>query len=189
MTIKSATFVKGIVGPDEALAGDIPQVAFIGRSNVGKSSVINALTREKGLAKTSSMPGLTKEINLFLINKSFFLVDLPGYGYAKASREVQERLQRLIYWYLFESEYKQRKVILIIDANVGATENDLKMIYSLEEHKKTVVIAANKVDKLKKSVYEVQMQKIRDAVGNHRVIPCSTKKNTGISELLNEVLK
>lgn len=189
MTIKSATFVKGVVGPDEALESDTPQVAFIGRSNVGKSSVINALTREKGLAKTSSMPGLTKEINLFLINKSFYLVDLPGYGYAKASRDVQEQLQRLIYWYLFDAPYQQRKVILIIDANVGATENDLKMIYSLEEHKKNVVIVANKADKLKPSVYAQQMQAIHDAVGNHRVIPCSTKKNTGISELLGEVLR
>jgi len=85
MRITSATFVKGIVGSDEILEGEFPQIAFIGRSNVGKSSVINSLTNQKGLAITSSFPGRTREINLFLINDAFYLLDLPGYGYAKAS--------------------------------------------------------------------------------------------------------
>src|SRR3989344_2302589 len=102
MQITSAEFVKGVVGEDEILTDGTPQIAFIGRSNVGKSSVINSLAQKKDLARTSAFPGRTQEINLFLINRSFYLVDLPGYGYAKMSKEKQFELQDLIAWYLFE---------------------------------------------------------------------------------------
>ena len=114
MLINSAVFVKGINGTDKLLESTIPQVAVIGRSNVGKSSLINSLTGKKGLAITSHFPGRTREINLFLINKKLYLLDLPGYGYAKASHEVRESLFKLIDWYLFKSEYKQKKVVLIV---------------------------------------------------------------------------
>ena len=83
MKINSAKFVKGIIGSDDILTDGLPQVAFVGRSNVGKSSVINSLTNHKDLAISSPYPGRTREINLFLINESFYLIDLPGYGYAK----------------------------------------------------------------------------------------------------------
>ena len=86
MNITSAIFVKGLVGDDEILNDGKDQVAFIGRSNVGKSSVINSLVNKKDLARTSSFPGRTQEINVFLINKDFYLVDLPGYGFAKGSK-------------------------------------------------------------------------------------------------------
>lgn len=187
MSIRSATFVKSVVGADSALEGDVPQIAFIGRSNVGKSTLINSLTRQKGLAKTSATPGHTKELNLFLINKSFHFIDLPGYGYAKSSREGQERLQGLIQWYLFDSDYEQKKVVLIIDANIGLTDNDMKMLYSLEEHKKDVVVVANKVDKIKKSEYTQRLQDIKDVVGNHAVIPYSSKTKIGGGQLLQEI--
>lgn len=188
MTVKSAKFIKAIVGPDEALERDIPQVVFIGRSNVGKSSLINALTRQKGLAKTSSFPGRTTEIILFLINKSCYFLDLPGYGFAKASKEMREKLQRLIDWYFFESHYQPKIVVLIIDANVGCTENDLIMLKNFEAYQKNVVIVANKVDKIKKSTVEGQLKKIQKMVGHHRIIPCSTKKNTGVGELCSLLL-
>ena len=189
MNIRSATFVKGVVGDDDALERDIPQIAFIGRSNVGKSTVINTLTHQKGLAKTSSFPGKTTEINLFLINKSFYLVDLPGYGFAKASREARERLQALIDWYLFESHYVQKKVVLIIDGYVGLTESDLRMIQRLEEHGKDIIILANKSDKIKKSEISQQLQKLRGSVGGHTIILCSAKKNTGLGELTNLIVQ
>ncbi len=189
MHITSATFIKGVVGPDEALDRDIPQICFIGRSNVGKSSLINALTQQKGLAITSSYPGRTTEINLFLINRKYYFVDLPGYGYAKASLAARERLERLIEWYLFESPYEQKKVVHIIDANVGMTESDISMQYRLAEHGKEVIVLANKIDKIKKSELEKQIQKIQDTVGQSLVIPCSVKKNIGIGALMNEILK
>lgn len=189
MKITSADFVKGLVGPDESLLDDRPQIAFVGRSNVGKSSVINSLTHKKDLARTSSFPGRTQEINLFLINKSFYLVDLPGYGYAKASREKQEQLQRLIYWYLIESDYEQQKIILILDAKVGLTANDLEMLGELEERGKNVIIVLNKIDKLKKLAGEARVKEVKEAVGDHMVIPYSSKKRIGIGQLTDEMLK
>lgn len=189
MKITSAKFVKGITEADELLEGDKPQIAIIGRSNVGKSTVINTLTNVKNLAKTSSFPGRTQEINLFLINKSFYLVDLPGYGFAKASLEGRERLQKLIFWYLFDSDYDQKKIILIIDAKVGPTANDLEILHNLEKRQKNVVVVANKVDKLKSAEYKRQFQKIEKAIGFHKIIPYSSVKKIGISELTNEIIK
>lgn len=187
MKISSAAFVKGITGTDEILDSPTPQVAFIGRSNVGKSSVINSLTGQKGLAITSSSPGRTRQINLFLINKSTYLLDLPGYGFAKASFDVRDQLFKLIDWYLFKSAYKQKKVALIIDANIGPTKDDLEMLGSLEEYKKEIIIVANKVDKIKRSKYAEQLQKIQEIVGAHKVVPYSSHERIGIGELAGEV--
>jgi GTP-binding protein len=189
MNITSAKFVKGAVGPDEALEENISQIAFLGRSNVGKSSVINSLTRQKDLAKTSFFPGRTRQINIFLVNKAFYFVDLPGYGFAKASKDDQERLQALIYWYLFDSGYEQKKAVLIIDANIGVTENDAQMLHSLAEKNKSIVIVANKVDKIKQSQYKSRLKEIQDVVGDYKVIPFSSQDKIGVSELADEILK
>jgi GTP-binding protein len=210
MNITSAQFVKGIVEADEVLEKDIPQIAFIGRSNVGKSSLINSLTKQKDLAKTSSFPGRTRQINIFLISakggsqpkadqppagaknsggNSFYFVDLPGYGFAKGSKDDQEKIQSLIYWYLLDSDYRQKIVVLIIDASIGATENDMQMLYSLKEQNKNIVIVANKVDKIKKSEVKNQLNKIQEVVGNYPIIPFSSQDKIGISELLNEIFK
>lgn len=187
MKITSAKFVKGITGTNEILEDGRPQIAFIGRSNVGKSSIINSLTNQKDLARTSFTPGRTQEINLFLINNSFYLVDLPGYGFTKSSKALRERLEELINWYLFNSPYKQQKVFLIIDAYLGPQDNDLEILRSLEEYKKQVVIVANKIDKIKKSEYNDQLQRIQASVGDHPVIPYSAKNKSGVVLLLNEV--
>ena len=149
MRITSASFIKGIVDDDPILGDGTPQIAFIGRSNVGKSSLINTLTNQGGLARTSSFPGRTQEINIFLINKSFYLVDLPGYGFARASSAGRDKISDLIHSYLFNSNYEQKKVVLIIDANVGPTDKDIAMLCALEDHKKSIVIVANKIDKIK----------------------------------------
>lgn len=111
MKITSAKFVKGTVWTDEIFEDGVPQVAFIGRSNVGKSSGINSLVNQPGLARTSSFPGRTQEINIFFINKSLYFIDLPGYGFSKGSREAQTKLLKLIFWYLFESGYAQKEVL------------------------------------------------------------------------------
>lgn len=187
MNITSAKFVKGILEENDTLDDGKPQVAFIGRSNVGKSSVINALTKQKGLAITSSSPGRTQEINLFLINNVFYLIDLPGYGFVKSSQKARERLKKLIDWYLLESPYRQKAVVLIIDANIGLMENDLEMISKLEEKGKNLIIIANKSDKIKKSEYARKFQNIQEKVGNHKVIPFSAKKKIGIGILINKI--
>lgn len=188
MDIKSVKFIKGIVGPDESLEKDIPQVAFIGRSNVGKSSVINSLTGQKSLARTSAQPGRTKEINLFLVNNSFYLLDLPGYGYARASKENQLELKKIIQGYLFKSSYDQKKVVLIIDANVGPKDLDLEILQLLEEYKKDVVVVANKIDKIRPSVYRNQLASIQKEIGPYLVIPYSAVKKIGRAQLLHEIL-
>ncbi len=179
--------MKGLVGPDEILDDGIPQIAFIGRSNVGKSSVINSLTHQKELAKTSSFPGRTQQVNVFLINKSFYSVDLPGYGFAKANKQGQTDIQNLIYWYLLNSDYKQKKVVLIIDANIGPTENDMKMLHSLEQQDKDIIIVANKTDKIKKTVLKKQLQDIQEIVGKLKIIPYSAEKKIGVGELAKEI--
>lgn len=189
MHIKSAVFVKGVVGTDDIFEDGTPQVAFVGRSNVGKSSVINSLTNQKKLARTSSFPGRTQEINLFLINKSVYLVDLPGYGFAKLPKEKREWLQKLIHWYLFRSGYAQKKVVLIIDANVGPSSADLEMVKGLEEQGKEVIVVANKIDKIKKSEYEAKMEITQAIFGHHKVIPYSAEKHIGVTELTDEILK
>lgn len=187
MNITSATFVKGIVAADPLLEDGIPQFAFIGRSNVGKSSVINAFVNQKGLAITSSFPGRTQQINLFLINKRFYLVDLPGYGFAKVSAERRGEIEDLINWYFFESGYQQKKVVLIIDAKIGPTADDMQMLHSLEDERKDIIVVANKVDKIKKSDYDKQLDKVRAIIGNHKVIPFSAEKRFGINDLVNAV--
>lgn len=187
MKISSAKFIKGIVGTDALLGDGKPQIAFIGRSNVGKSAVINSLVRQNTLARTSSTPGRTQEINLFLINNSFYLVDLPGYGFTKSSLALRERLEKLINWYLFNSPHEQKKVILIIDAFIGPQEIDLEMLHYLEEYRKNIIVVANKIDKIKKSEYENQLQNIQALVSGHLVIPYSAKKKIGVTALLNEM--
>jgi GTP-binding protein len=187
MNINSAKFVKGILKADEILEDGKPQIAFIGRSNVGKSSTINSLIKQKNLAKTSSFPGRTQEVNLFLINNKFYLVDLPGYGFVESSKAARERLGQLINWYLFNSPYTQKAVVLIVDANVGIMENDLIMISKLEEHGKNIIVIANKTDRIKKSEYKRRLQDIQETVGNHKVIPFSAKKKIGIGALVNEI--
>ncbi|HRY82714.1 MAG TPA: ribosome biogenesis GTP-binding protein YihA/YsxC [Candidatus Moranbacteria bacterium] len=187
MHITSIKFVKGIIGPDSALENNLAQVAFVGRSNVGKSSVINSLTRQKNLARISARPGRTQEINLFLINNAFYLLDLPGYGYAKAPEEAQLELKKVIHGYLFESAYVQKKVVLIIDANVGPKQLDFEMLKQLEKHNKNIVIVANKIDKIKPSEYKKQLADIQEKIGPYLIIPYSAKNNLGRKELLQEI--
>lgn len=188
MKITSVKFVKGVVGDDKILADGIPQVAFIGRSNVGKSSLINCITNSK-ISRTSSYPGSTQEINIFLINDSFYLVDLPGYGFARASGAGREKIGDLIDSYLFNSIYTQEKVVLIIDANVGMTDRDMAMLKELKHFHKDFVIIANKIDKMTQSEYHHKMTEIKKVVGDSLVIPFSSKKRAGLDNLISEIFK
>jgi len=197
MKIVSAEFIKGVNGTDDILMDGIPQVAFIGRSNVGKSSTINSLVNRKDLARTSSYPGRTQEINVFLVgsdspvatNKHFYLIDLPGYGFAKGSIKKQEQILKLIRWYLTDSGTTQRAVVLIIDANVGPTASDLEMFRILQEEDKKVIIVANKTDKIKKSEYHKQIKKIEETFSGSKIIPYSAEKKIGVENLVDEILK
>lgn len=186
MKITTSKFIKGIVSDDKTLGDGIPQIAFIGRSNVGKSSLINALTNSK-ISRTSSFAGRTQEINVFLINDSFYFVDLPGYGFARASGLGREKIGELIDSYLFNSLYKQKKIVLIIDANVGMTDRDILMFKELQRHHKDFIIVASKIDKMTQSEYHKKMALLRKTAGDQTVIPFSSKKRTGIDDLILEI--
>jgi len=187
MNIQSATFKRGIVGDDEILHNGTPQVAFIGRSNAGKSSLLNTLCNKKKLAISSKTPGRTKEINIFHINESHYFVDLPGYGYAKTSGAVAEKLYRLINWYLFNSEHRP-KVVVLIDSFVGPTKDDLVIIENLEEVHKDIVIVLNKIDKVKSSKRLSRIKELTKQFSKHKVFACSSQEKIGIEALRAEVL-
>lgn len=181
--MNKAVFVKGITSIDGTLLFDLPHIAVIGRSNVGKSSTINALTGVKDLAKTSAFPGRTQQINLFSVPKPnpHYLIDLPGYGYAKLSKQQRASLQELINAYLFNIPVEQAVIFLIIDAYVGATESDLEILAALEKHHKHVIVLANKIDKIKNNDYNKQIASVQQQIGNHAVIPYSADKKKGIA--------
>lgn len=187
MNITSAEFIKGIVGDDDLLMNGIPQVAFIGRSNVGKSSVINSLVKSTKLVKSSPKPGLTKVLNVFFINRKYYLIDLPGYGFAQGSHEDRAGLRRLIDWYFFGSDIEQKAVVLIIDAKVGLTDLDREMLEALIRAQKKVVVVVNKIDKLKQGELNKQLKAIGDEVHLFEVIPYSAKERIGVEELSQKV--
>jgi GTP-binding protein len=187
MNIKSATFVKGVNGTDPIMDEERLQVAFIGRSNVGKSSLINSLTGEKDLVRSSPLPGKTREINFFLINHKSYFVDLPGYGYARMHPKEKEHLRRLIFWYL-ETPVQNRTIVLIIDAKVGPSDMDLEMLQYLQEHRHEVIVVANKVDKLKQGERIRQLKEIQDNMQTHMIMPYSAETHEGRMELLKLLL-
>ncbi|MFN3345019.1 MAG: ribosome biogenesis GTP-binding protein YihA/YsxC [Chloroherpetonaceae bacterium] len=148
MKITSAEFVKSVVKVEDLPKDNFPEIAFVGRSNVGKSSLLNALMKKK-LAYTSATPGKTREINYFRINQKFYFVDLPGYGYAKVSKAEQDRWKVLLEAYL-QNRPQLKLCLLLIDARHPDLENDKQMAEFLYFYGRRFAIARTKVDKLKK---------------------------------------
>jgi len=183
MNITSAEFVRGVIGSDDFLANDMPTVAFAGRSNVGKSSVINSLVRRRELVRSSAHPGQTKQINYFLINGKVYFADLPGYGYAKLSLTQREKLRKLLLWYLTSDEVVLRAVVLVIDAKVGLKDIDYELVATMQEAQRRVIIVANKIDKLKQSEVAACMKNIAVEAENCLVIPYSALKHSGRESL------
>jgi GTP-binding protein len=146
--IKEAKFISSCDNYLKAPAPNMPEYAFVGRSNVGKSSLINMLTNQKKLAKTSSTPGKTQLINYFLINESWYLVDLPGYGFAKVSKEKREKWDAMVWNYLSSRE-NLCCVFLLIDLRIEPQKSDLEMILNLGENGIPFAIVYTKSDKLK----------------------------------------
>lgn len=187
MNIHAAKFIKGIIGTDEILYNGKFQVAFLGRSNVGKSTLINSLTKNHHLARSSSTPGKTIRMDFFLINEEFYFVDFPGVGYAKRSFDKREKLSKMILWYLLYSEVKNRLAVLIIDAKVGITKFDLDLLKTFHETHINYIIVANKVDNLKESQKEKQLAQIRLGYKNAEIIPFSSKLNYGREQLMERI--
>lgn len=162
MKILAADFVKSAARPSQYPEGYLPEIAFAGRSNVGKSSLINALTQRKGLAKTSNSPGCTQLINFFTVNNRLSLVDLPGYGFAKVPEAVRKGWGPMVEIYLKERQ-ALRLVILVLDVRRNPGEHDLSLFKWLESYRIPCLIALVKTDKLSKQ----QVINRRRVIMNH----------------------
>ncbi|MFC1663893.1 ribosome biogenesis GTP-binding protein YihA/YsxC [Patescibacteria group bacterium] len=187
MKISKAEFTKSVIGDDYGLEDNLPHIAFFGRSNAGKSSVINSLVGKKDLVKISKMPGKTREANFFRINDSFYFVDFPGYGYAKCSMSKRNKMIKRIFWYVEFSNTRPKAVFLIIDTNVGLTVLDRDMIKILEANKHQIVIIANKIDKLSKGAAEKQLSSIQKEARYIPVLGYSAKTNEGKEKLTKKI--
>lgn len=189
--ISNAEFVRSAVKKADFPRDRLPQIVFAGRSNVGKSSVINKLLNRKNFARVGAAPGKTTHINYFLIDKKLYLVDLPGYGYAKVSKEEKARWGKLIETWFADTELMTLGV-QIVDARHKPTADDCTMAEWFKTCGKPYVVVANKLDKLKKSEIEGNIARIRETLGldeNSIVIPFSAEKGDGRQALLNLVLE
>ena len=160
MKIHSAEFLLSASTTRQFPAATLPEIAFAGRSNVGKSTLINSLLNRKKLVKTSATPGKTQLINFFKINDQFYFVDLPGYGYAKVPESVRRKWQNLVEAYLSERE-TLRNVVLIIDCRHNPTVQDRQLLEWLEYYQRPSLIVASKIDKLKRGHVQKHLQKIK----------------------------
>ena len=190
MRILSAEFIRSCAGPEQFLKSDLPEVAFIGRSNVGKSSLINSLLQRKGLAKVSRTPGKTRLVNLFRITSDdpglarFVVVDLPGYGYAKVSKALRAQWAPLVEQYLGGSE-QLRVVVLLVESRV-VSEQDRETIAWLLSIGRLPIVVATKVDKLKMSERVGTLRRLQEgleSVDGDAIIPYSSVTGEGRERL------
>jgi GTP-binding protein len=173
-------FLASAGSPSEFPPGGLPEIAFLGRSNVGKSSLINALTGQKGLAFTSNTPGRTQTINFYRVDDSFLFVDLPGYGYARVPTSFKEQWKQLIEQYLNNRETLQLSC-LILDSRRGWMDQDLDLKAWLEHHGRPYLVVATKIDKLNQSEQEHGLRAIRKE--GVEPLPFSALSGRGVREI------
>ncbi|MCZ6513638.1 MAG: ribosome biogenesis GTP-binding protein YihA/YsxC [Nitrospinae bacterium] len=191
MKIVSAEFMISAVSAQQYPSASLPEFAFVGRSNVGKSSLINSLLNRKKLVKTSGTPGKTQMINFFDVNHELMFADLPGYGFAKVPKRVQKKWQALVEQYLLKRD-NLRAVVLIIDIRRKPTDLDLHMQKWLENYEVDAILVATKIDKLSQAEQSKQLKQIRAAFledGNKELVPYSSKTDRGRKELWKLLLK
>lgn len=185
-----AEFIRSAAKPLDFPRDGLPQVVFAGRSNVGKSSVINRLLNRKNFARVGSAPGKTTHINYFLIDKKLYLVDLPGYGYAKVSKQERDRWGRLIEAWFSDAE-RMALGVLIVDARHKPTADDCTMAQVFLSSGKPFFVVANKLDKLKKSEIECNLLRVQETLSLPDTVPVilfSAEKGDGKVELLHGIL-
>jgi len=194
MVIKNVE-LETVCGPTSELPKNtLPEVAFAGKSNVGKSSLINALMNRKSLARTSSQPGKTQTINFYNINNELYLVDLPGYGYAKVSEKERERWGKMIEKYLDTSE-KLRAVFLLIDIRHEPSANDKQMFEWIDYEGYQPIIICTKSDKISRGAVQKQIAMIRKSLGADKdtiILPFSALNKSGredIWDLMDQVIE
>ena len=188
MNFNKAEFIMSAVEPSKFIRDGLPQIAFAGRSNVGKSSVINRVLGRKNFAHVGATPGKTTQVNYFKIDGKSYLVDLPGYGYAKVSKAERDRWGRLMEGYFASGLITMG--VQIVDSRHKPTADDMTMAEWFYGTGCPVLIVANKLDKLKKSEIEPNIERIRQTLcpnGEAEVIPFSAEAGTGKEELIHRI--
>lgn len=191
MNIHNVEFIRSVVSVADCPKDPLPQIAFAGKSNVGKSSVINRLLQRRNFARVGQAPGKTTHINFFKLDEKAYLVDLPGYGYAKVSEKEKARWGRLMEAY-FAAPDTMDYGVMIVDSRHKPTANDITMAECFKATGKPFVIVANKLDKLKKSEIEPNLACIRATLElpeNVEIIPFSAENGAGRDALLAFVLR
>ena len=191
LNVNKAEFIKSAASPKQFIHSSIPSVVFAGKSNVGKSSVINRMLNRKNFARVGASPGKTIHVNYFFIDQKIYFVDLPGYGYAKVSQAERERWGKLMEDFFARPELIDLGV-MIVDARHKPTADDVTMAEWFKNSGCTLVVVANKLDKLKKSEIEPNMQQIRETLALPEevlLIPFSAEKGQGRELLLAEIVK
>ncbi|MDR2861786.1 MAG: ribosome biogenesis GTP-binding protein YihA/YsxC [Syntrophobacterales bacterium] len=184
-----AEFVKSAARPDHFTGEDLPEVAFVGRSNSGKSTLINALTGQKRLAKASNSPGRTQLIQFFLINGSLSFADLPGYGYAKVPESIRSSWRPMIETYL-RVRANLCLVVLVADIRRDITNDELLLIDWLTQYERAVLVVLSKTDKLSANEQALRMKKIRKALSflpPERICPYSAKTGKGREQIWQSI--
>lgn len=181
MKINSAEIFISAVSQKQYPADNLPEIALAGRSNVGKSSFINRMIQRKNLVRTSSKPGKTQTLNFYIINESFYFVDVPGYGYAKVSKKEREKWGRMMEEY-FESRDTLRAVVLLTDIRHKPTNDDIQMYQYLKHFDIPVVVVATKLDKVPKNKRDRHLKQTKEALNLQQgdvVIPFSSETGEG----------
>lgn len=188
MIIKKAEFIISAVERHQYPDDNRNEVAFVGRSNVGKSSLINTIVNRRGLVKVSGVPGKTRLINFFLINDDFYFVDLPGYGYAKVSKVEKEKWGKILEKYLVSRD-TLKKIVLLVDSRHKPTADDILMYNYIKYHGYQIIVAATKIDKLSNNELSRNIKIIRETLdleATEKIIKFSSLKKIGVEELLAE---
>ena len=189
MNFQNVDFLVSAVSPKDFPQATLPEIAFAGKSNVGKSSVINCLLQRKNFARVGETPGKTIHVNYFTVDRKCYFVDLPGYGFAKVSRAEKDRWGKLMEDYFAAGRIDLG--ILIVDARHAPTNNDITMANWFLESRCPFVVVANKLDKLKKSEIQPNLQVIREDLvlpESCPLIPFSAEKRTGRDDLVKQIL-
>lgn len=189
MKIKEVEFLRSATSAKQFVRDGRPQVAFAGRSNVGKSSLLNRLLQRKKLARTSSTPGRTRVVNYFLINQRFYFVDLPGYGYAKASKADRHSWGAMIESYLLESA-EDLRLVLLVDAKIEGSPLDRQAFDYFRDLGIALLVVATKIDRVPRSKRSRSLKKIAERLGledTSDILPVSAETGEGLDQLWTEL--
>ena len=190
MKIRSSEIVVSAIRKEQYPAEGLPEIALVGRSNVGKSSATNALLNRRNFARTSQTPGKTRTINFYKINNEFYFVDLPGYGYAKVSKSEKDKWGVIMERYL-QDRQELCAIFLLVDIRHEPTNDDVMMYEWIKHFGYNCVVIATKADKISRGQYQKHISIIRKKLHlekDEKVIPLSSSKKTGVEDVWNEII-